>query len=84
MQIFVTKFSQLLTQKTNTVKGRRILHFREHTFNLYQFWIERMFLVFPFFRSLCKVRFLRERGSVTDGKIIKIVEVINWVFLIQI
>ena len=43
-----------------------------------------MFIVFSFFISLCKVRFLREHGSVTNGKIIKIVEVISWLFLTQI
>ena len=84
MQIYVTKFSETLTQKTNTAKGHTILHFGEHTFDLYLLWIECMFVVFSFFISLCKVRFLREHGSVTNRKIIKIVEVISWVFLTQI
>ena len=84
MGIFVTKFSQRLLQKMNTVKARKILHFRKHMLNLSQFWIEHMFLVFPLFKSICKVCFLRELGSVTNGKIIKIVEVISWVFLTQI
>ena len=35
MQIYVTKFSEMLTQKTNTAKGYTILHFGEHTFDLY-------------------------------------------------
>jgi len=35
MQIYVTKFSETLTQKTNTAKGHTILHFGEHTSNLY-------------------------------------------------
>ena len=43
-----------------------------------------MFVVFSFFMSLCKVCFLREHGSLTNGKIIKIVDVISWVFLTQI
>ena len=49
MQIYVTKFSETLTQKTNTAKGHTILHFGEHTFNLYWLWIECMFIVFFIF-----------------------------------
>ena len=53
-------------------------------FNLYQSWIERVFLVFPFLKSISKVHFLRKLGSVTNGKISKICKFMNWVFLTQI